>query len=287
MENLKSAIEKGMQGERVEGIERFEKPLNPEEISSQLQTRRIGKKIHYLSEIDSTNVYARKRAQEGGEEGEIVIAETQSHGKGRLGRRWVSPPYLNLYLSFILRPKLPPKQAPQITLMGAVALAETVQSCVPVAPEIKWPNDIKIGGRKVAGILTESACEADRILFVILGMGVNLNFPLELMPESIQQSATSLMVSVQRPVDRADFARRLIQNLDRCYGDLEDQGFPSIARRWEKFFQLRGKRVRVDMPDRPAFGKAMGIDGEGALILKDERGSLRRIVAGDVIPIDP
>ncbi len=275
-----------MDGESLEGMERFKVPLDPGHMRSQLQIQRIGKKIHYLSEIDSTNIYARRRAEEGGQEGEIVIAEAQTQGRGRLGRRWVSPPHLNLYMSVILRPKLPPNQAPQITLMSAVALAETVQSFVPFAPEIKWPNDIKIGGRKLAGVLTESSCETDRVHFVILGIGVNVNFPWELMPESIRQSATSLMVLAQKPVDRADFACRLILNLDQCYGELEDQGFSPIARRWEKFFQLRGKKVRVDMAGQSAFGTAMGLDREGALILEGDGGAFKKIIAGDVIPID-
>lgn len=275
-----------MRGESFEGVEGFRAPLDPEGICSRLQTERIGKKIHYLPEIDSSNIYARRRAEAGGEEGEIVIAEAQTHGRGRLGRRWVSPPYLNLYLSVILRPKLPPHQASQITLMSAVALADTVQSFIPAAPEIKWPNDIKVGGRKLAGVLTESSCDADRVHFVILGIGVNVNFPLELMPESIRQSATSLMVLARKPVDRAEFVRQLIQNLDQCYWELEERGFSLMASRWENFFLLRGKRVRVEMPDQSVSGTAMGIDGEGALILQSEGGGLKRIVAGDVIPIE-
>ncbi len=286
MEILKSEIETGAGKGGFEQLDRFEAPLDAEAICSRLRTEWIGKKIHYLAEVDSSNSYARARAERGGEEGEIVIAETQTHGRGRLGRQWFSPPYLNLYMSVILRPKLPPHRAPQITLMSAVALAETVESFVPVAPEIKWPNDIKVGGRKLAGVLTESSCDADRVHFVILGIGVNVNFPLERMPDSIQHSATSLMVLAQRPVDRADFVGRLIQNLDRCYGELNDRGFSHIARRWENFFQLRGKRVRVDMADQSTSGTAMGIDRDGALILQGEGGGFKKIIAGDVIPIE-
>lgn len=262
-------------------------PLRLEEIQRGLATRRLGSRIHYFPEVDSTNVHARKLAQEGASEGEIVIAESQTQGKGRMGRSWVSPPYLNLYLSVILRPKLSPIHASQITLMAAVALAETVQSFIPFPPEIKWPNDIMIGGKKLAGILTESSCERDRLLFVILGIGVNVNFPLSLMPETIQESATSMMILTQKPVDRVAFTSRLIQNLNRCYGDLEDQGFSLIARRWESFFRLRGKRIRVEMMDQAILGKAVGIDGDGALILEDEQGALKRIVAGDLIPMEP
>ena len=260
--------------------------LDCEMIEKGLRTKRLGKKVHYLPEVDSTNLYAHRLAEKGGLEGEIVIAESQSRGKGRMGRGWVSPPNLNLYLSVILRPKLPPKHAPQITLMSAVALAETVRSFTPFPPEIKWPNDILVKGKKLAGILTESSCNPDSILFVILGIGVNLNFPRELMPESIRESTTSIMMLAQKPVDRTAFALQLIQNLERCYGDLEERGFPSMAERWGSFFRLKGKRVRVEMFDRPVLGKAMGIDGDGALILEDEKGIRQRIVAGDVIPME-
>ncbi len=280
-------MDEGLKGLRDKGLEEFARPLQPHEVHRGLGAKRLGKRIHCFPELDSTNVYAYKRAQEGGEEGEVVIAESQTRGKGRMGRSWVSPPYLNLYLSVILKPDLPPIHAPQITLMSAVALAETIRSFIPSAPEIKWPNDIIVEGKKIAGILTESSCDPDRILFVILGIGVNLNFPRELMPETIRESATSIMILTQKPVDRTDFTRRLIQNLDRCYGDLEDKGFSSVARRWEGFFRLRGKRVRVEMMNQPISGKAMGIDGDGALIVEDEEGTLRKIVAGDVIPIDP
>lgn len=263
------------------------KSLRVEEIQSGLGTKRIGKRVHYFPALDSTNIYAHKRAQEGGEEGEVIIAESQTQGKGRMGRQWVSPPCLNLYLSVILRPRLAPSDAPQLTLMSAVAVAETVKAFLPFPPEIKWPNDILAGGKKLAGILTESACERDRILFVILGIGVNLNFPLELMPEVIRGSATSLLILTGAPVDRTDFARRLIQGIDQCYGDLEENGFSRISRRWDSFFGIRGKRVRVEMQGEIVLGKAIGIDGQGALILEEDGGALKKIIAGDVTPVEP
>jgi BirA family biotin operon repressor/biotin-[acetyl-CoA-carboxylase] ligase len=256
-------------------------------IEKGLRTRRLGKKIHYFSALDSTNLYARKLAEEGALEGEVVVAESQTGGKGRLGRIWISPPNLNVYLSVILRPKLPPLHAPQITLMAAVALAETVQCFIPLPTEIKWPNDILVGGKKLAGILTESSCDPGKILFVILGIGVNLNFPKELMPEAIRESATSIMALTGKPVNRSEFTLRLIQNLERCYGELEEGGFSFLAERWAGFFRLKGKRVRVQMLEQAILGKAMGIDIDGALILEDERGFVQRIIAGDVIPLDP
>ena len=276
-----------MKGYRDKGLDEISAPLDAEEIRRQLGTERLGKKLHYFPAIDSTNFYARNLAEQGAMEGEVVIAESQTHGKGRLGRSWVSPAKRNLYLSVILRPKLSPPHAPQITLMCAVALAETIQSFIPFPPEIKWPNDILVGGKKVAGILTESACTADRVLFVVLGIGVNVNFPREEMPESIRETATSLMTLSGAPVDRTVLALQLIRSLDRCYGDLEGLGFPPMAERWSGFFRLQGKRVKVEMMDQVVQGKAIGIDGDGALLVQDDRGMQQRIVAGDVIPLEP
>jgi BirA family transcriptional regulator, biotin operon repressor / biotin---[acetyl-CoA-carboxylase] ligase len=258
-------------------------PLQVHQIQDGLATSRLGHKIHYFSALDSTNSCARQLAEQGAEEGEIVIAESQNHGRGRLGRPWASPPYLNLYFSVVLRPKLPPMDAPQITLMAAVALADAVASFIPVVPVIKWPNDILVRGRKLAGVLTESSGDSTRIEFVILGIGVNLNYPCSLMPEAIRQRATSIVELTQKNVSREAFVRRLIQDLDRCYGELEEGGFDPLATRWEARFGFRGK---VDMTDRVLIGRAKGIDRDGALLLEDEMGECQRVVAGDVIPLE-
>lgn len=266
--------------------ERVAGPLQIQQVRDGLATRRLGTKLHYFSEIDSTNSYARRLAEQGASEGEIVIAESQTQGRGRLGRSWVSPPFLNLYLSLILRPKLRPVDAPQLTLMAAVALADTAGLFIGTPPSIKWPNDILVSGKKLAGVLTESACNSERIEFIILGIGVNLNYPVALMPEFIRERATSIVTLTGNAVSREAFARRLIQDLDRCYGELEEAGFSSLAARWEALFGSRGKRVRVEMTDRTILGTAQGLDSDGALIVEDDRGERHRIVAGDVIPAE-
>jgi BirA family biotin operon repressor/biotin-[acetyl-CoA-carboxylase] ligase len=254
-------------------------------IQDGLTTNRLGKKIHYFTELDSTNSHARRLAEQGVQEGEVVIAESQTQGRGRLGRPWVSPPYVNLYLSVILRPKLPPIDAPQITLMAAVALAEALAAFIPVFPAIKWPNDILAGGKKLAGVLTESACHGEQIDFVILGIGVNINYRVESMPDAIQKRATSMISFTGTNVSRESVVRRLIQDLDRCYGELEEMGFQTVAPRWEARFELRGKKVRVEMTDRIIIGTARGIDRDGALLVEDGRGEVQRVVAGDVVPV--
>lgn len=259
-------------------------PLDPGRVIDGLEPGRLGAHLHYFTEIASTNISARQMAEQGAPQGEIVIAESQTQGRGRLGRRWVSPPYANLYFSVILRPRLQPAQAPQVTLMAAVALAETLQLFLPIRPVIKWPNDVLVEGKKLAGILTELSCSADRVEFIILGIGVNLNYPSELMPEELRARATSVLAASGERADREVFLRRLIQHLDRCYGEFEDGGFGALAHRWERFFALRGRQVRVELLDQVVTGTIRGIDHDGALILMGPDGTAQRVIAGDVIP---
>ncbi|HWO41949.1 MAG TPA: biotin--[acetyl-CoA-carboxylase] ligase [Candidatus Eisenbacteria bacterium] len=261
-------------------------PLDIPRVRQGLASRRLGRKIHYFPLIDSTNSCARRLAEDGAADGDVVIAESQSHGRGRLGRAWISPPSLNLYLSAVLRPALPASAAPQLTLMAAVALADTVALFCDTEPSIKWPNDVLLEGKKIAGVLAESSCAAERIEFVILGIGVNLNYPAELMPEAIRDRATSLMIVRGQPVEREAFLRRLIQDLDRCYGELEEKGFGAIAQRWDARFNLKGKKIRVAMEDETLVGTAVGIDPEGALVVLDSGGASRRVFAGDVTPAE-
>src|SRR5262245_3518577 len=265
---------------------RIEGALQLQRVRDGLATKRLGSKLHYFAEIDSTNAYARCLAEQGANEGEVVIAEAQTQGRGRLGRGWISPPFVNLYFSVILRPRLAPVHTPQLTLMAAVALVDTVASFISTPPTIKWPNDILVGDKKLAGVLTESSCDSERIEFVILGVGVNLNYPVASMPDVIRQRATSILSLTKKSIEREAFLQRLNQDLDRCYGELEEMGFDSLALRWEAFFGLRDKRVRVEMIDKIITGTAQGIDRDGALIVGDDYEERQRIVPRDVFPLE-
>ena len=261
-------------------------PLDVTKVQEQLTARRLGAKFHYFAEINSTNTRARELAERGATEGEVVIAETQTQGRGRLGRHWESPALVNLYLSIILRPKLAPAQAPQITLMAAVALVETLAPLIAQAPMIKWPNDILVNGKKLAGVLTEAACSADVIEHVILGIGINVNYRVNSMPPEIRSRATSIADLTRGNVDRETVLVRLIQALDRCYGELEESGFDALRRLWEAHFGWRGQRVKVQHLDQVFIGRARGIEQDGALVLEDDHGVLHSIYAGDVIPLE-
>lgn len=256
--------------------------LIPSEVKPIPGVEWIGKVIHHFHALDSTNATAYQLALEGAEEGEVVVAEFQKKGKGRLGREWFSPPYLNLYLSVVLRPKLPPHQIPLITLMAAVAAAEAIHNFSGLLPSIKWPNDILIRERKVAGLLNETQSEMDRIHFVILGIGVNLNMDVQMLPEGIQKKATSLRREMGREVSRKAFLRTLLRELERWYAIFLAEGGELVLNAWRDWAQIKGRRVTVSSSGEILTGIAVDVDSDGALILETDNGVARRVVAGDV-----
>jgi BirA family biotin operon repressor/biotin-[acetyl-CoA-carboxylase] ligase len=256
--------------------------LLPSEIDPLLGTEWMGKKVHYFNSIDSTNSTAYQLALNGAEEGEVVIGESQKKGRGRLGRQWVSPPFLNLYLSVVLRPKIPPHQASLITFMAAVAAAETIERHSGLTPSIKWPNDLLLRKKKVAGLLNEIHSETDRIHFVILGMGINLNMDTKEFPKEIRTKATSLKEEKGQPVSRKAFAALLLESLERWYDVFLREGGAPVLKAWRDRAQIQGKEVRVTSFDEVLTGRAIDVDSDGALILETRGGERKRIVAGDV-----
>lgn len=256
--------------------------LTPSEVSPLLKTKWIGRTIHYFHAIDSTNSKAYELALAGAEEGEVVIAESQEKGRGRLGRKWFSPPFLNLYLSVILRPKIPPHQASLITLMAAVATADAVQKLSKLSPSIKWPNDILLEGRKVAGLLNEIHSEMDRIHFVILGIGVNLNMGAKMFSKEIQEVATSLKKEMGQVISRKAFLQALLLELEMWYEIFLKEGALPVLKAWRDRAQIEGRSVKVTSLGETLSGIAVDIDSDGALILETGDGEQKRIVAGDV-----
>jgi BirA family biotin operon repressor/biotin-[acetyl-CoA-carboxylase] ligase len=256
--------------------------LAPSEIKPLLKTKWMGKAIHYFTTVDSTNSKAYELALNGAEEGEVVIAESQEKGRGRLGRSWFSPPFLNVYLSIVLRPKIPPHQAPLITLVAAVAMAEAIEKFSGLAPSIKWPNDILLRDRKIAGLLNEIQSETDRIHFVILGIGVNLNMDAKMFPKEILKVATSLKRETGEMISRKGFVQRLLQELEDWYTIFLREGSPPVLEAWRKRARIKGKPVKVTSFGETLVGVAVDIDSDGALILETKDGERKRVVAGDV-----
>lgn len=260
-------------------------PLSIDTVCRARAAARLGSRIEYVESIDSTNTEARRLAAEGAAEGSVVIAETQTKGRGRLGRTWVSPPRRNLYLSIVLRPPIAVAQAAQLTLVAGVAVAETASEWAPHAA-IKWPNDVVIDGRKVAGILTEMDADDDRVRFVILGIGVNLNAAPEDFPEELRDKATALCAAAGRPIDRTAFVDRLLSRLEDRYALFLGQGFAAIRPLWEARSCLSGRSVQIDGAGQRYAGIVSGITDDGALLLRDAAGRDIRVVAGDVTVVD-
>jgi BirA family transcriptional regulator, biotin operon repressor / biotin---[acetyl-CoA-carboxylase] ligase len=252
------------------------------EIKPVLKTKWMGRTVHYFKTIDSTNSKAYELALLGAEEGEVVVAESQEKGRGRLGRSWYSPPYLNLYLSVILRPKILPRQASLLTLMAAVATADAVQEISGLLPLIKWPNDILLKRQKVAGLLNEIHAGMDGVHFAILGIGVNLNMDGESFSKEIRETAPSLKKEMGRAVLRKAFLETLLQKLETWYEIFLKEGALPVLTAWRDRAQIKGRRVRVTSCGETLSGIAVDIGSEGDLIIMTEEGKQKRVVTGDV-----
>jgi len=252
------------------------------EITSGLQTKRIGRQISSVRETESTNLLAFRLAENSAPEGTVVIAEAQTGGKGRLGRHWESPPGVNLYCSVILRPPMSPVRAPQLTFLSAVAVARAIEEVAQLRPTIKWPNDVLLNGRKVAGLLNEMSAETDTIHCVVLGIGVNINMGLEQFPNNLRQPATSLFLEKGVSVNRVDFTRALLTSLDTLYDYYLAHGFPVIREEWLSRSTVQGRKVRVSFGKGEMEGVVSGVDNDGALLIIRGDGTQERVLAGDV-----
>lgn len=263
-------------------------PTVPFEVAA-LRARRtaahFGGHIEYFAETDSTNLVAERLARGGAAEGTVVIADAQTHGRGRLGRHWVSPANRNLYLSIVLRPPMAAEDAPKLALMAGLATAECVREwCAQV--RLKWPNDILVDGRKVSGLLAEMGMEGDRLGHVILGIGVNLNIAIEEFPEELRNKAGSLLHATGHEVDRVVFTDRLLTHLEARYQQFVRQGFASMRKDWDALSSLHGARVCVEDTRGRYEGDVLGLADDGTLRLRDASGDEVRVVAGDVSVVD-
>lgn len=251
--------------------------LIPSEIKTGLKTGIIGKEIHYFRETESTNTRAREIAHSV-EEGTIIIAESQSGGRGRIGRKWLSPEG-GIWLSIILKPKIQPLHAARITLTAGLAVARTIQG-FGLEAGIKWPNDILIKGKKVCGILTEMEAELDRIDYCVVGIGIDANVDTELFPGEIRETSTSLKKELGHTVNRNEFVRRLLEEFEKEYLKFQGGDFSSILEEWRNMSETIGENVKVTTGSRTIYGEAIGVDNDGALILETHDGKLEKIVAG-------
>jgi BirA family biotin operon repressor/biotin-[acetyl-CoA-carboxylase] ligase len=256
--------------------------LIAEEISAGLETRRIGSNIIRFEKTDSTNLTAFQLGEQGAEEGTVVIAEEQSRGKGRLGRHWESPGGVNLYCSIILRPPIMPSMAPQFTLLSSVAVAQTIETTTSLLPRIKWPNDILVNGMKVSGMLNEMSAETEKINFIVLGIGVNLNMRREQFPNDLRHPASSLFLESGNTVNRVEFTRALLTAYDLLYDVYLNEGIAPIREQWIARSAFLGKKVKISFQGNESSGIAAGVDDDGALLLERNDGGIEKVLAGDV-----
>lgn len=249
------------------------------EVRSGLATEIIGRTIVYLDRIGSTMDAALRLGLENAPEGTLVIAESQTTGRGRLGRQWLSPKYKGIYFSLILRPRMMPAQASLLTLLAAVSICDSLKEFLGIEALIKWPNDIYIANRKVAGILTELNAEMDRVNFAVIGVGMNVNNDAD----SVPAGAVALKEITGEWINRVGLLQVLCRAMERDYLLFrEGAGIDLILRRWRQASFTLGRRVKVHCQNQVIEGEALDIDADGGLLIREDAGVTRKVMAGDV-----
>jgi len=261
--------------------------LSEREISPLLRSDEIGRRIHFLEEVTSTNDEAHRLAEAGALHGEVVIAERQTEGRGRRGRRWIDSPGSSLVFSVVLRPAIPPQRAPELALAAAVAVCEAARELGAGSATIKWPNDVECGGRKLAGLLAELRTEGVAVRHAVLGVGVNCGTAPGDFSDELRPVATSLAIERGAPLARPLALARLLESLDEWLALHELEGFAPVRERFLQLSSTIGRRVRAEVgesgaPLRTLQGEAVDLSEDGALVVREESGALVRIVAGEV-----
>lgn len=250
--------------------------LLPDEIQRDLTTKYIGRKLWVYEMVTSTNDTAWELAIKDAPSGSVVFAESQSKGRGRIGRSWFSPKRKGLWFSVILRPNLQPVYAPMITIAGSIAVAKAIMKHTGLSVWIKWPNDIYINNRKLGGILTEMNTELDRIKFVILGIGINVNIEPQVFPKELQEKAVSIKCS------RIEVVKEIMVSLEFYYNMLNKKNWDTIINEWKNLSLVLGKRIKLAQGKKYYDGQAVGIDQYGALILRQDDGFSKHFTSGDI-----
>lgn len=255
--------------------------LRPDEIENEFSKRLIGRKVYYYDETQSTNDVAEQLARDGAAEGTVVAAEYQSKGRGRLKRQWFSPKGKNLLFSVILRPNLDPGFVSLMTIMSSVAIARAMRK-EDVPAQIKWPNDVYVEGKKIAGILTEMSSEQDRVKYVVIGIGMNVNMSEEDFSEDVRSQAISMALLKKANLDRMSFFKKVLLELENCYLKIRQGFYEDILEEWSRCSFLVGQWIEVVSGQRKLEGVVLGTDARGELLLKLENGFIESIISGDI-----
>jgi BirA family biotin operon repressor/biotin-[acetyl-CoA-carboxylase] ligase len=255
--------------------------LFPFELQDRLNTKFMGRKIYYYDLIDSTMDMAMKLALEGEPEGTVICAEGQTKGRGRLQREWISPKYKGIYLSLILRPEVLPNQSPILTLLVSVSICQAINKITSVLPSIKWPNDILVNDKKIGGILTELNAEQDKINFAIIGIGINVNTQKSILPPN----ASSLSYEAKKNFSRIDLVKEILRDIEYFYLLFKEEGALPIIKKWREFSSLTGERVKVICQKERLAGVVLDIDSDGGLVIREDSGFIKKVMAGDVVKV--
>jgi BirA family biotin operon repressor/biotin-[acetyl-CoA-carboxylase] ligase len=253
-----------------------------EKFQESLRTKRFGKCVFFSHEVDSTNDWAKKLAKMGAEEGTVTAAQTQMAGRGRLGREWISPRG-GLWFSIVLRPDQKASEAAKLVFVASLAVAEVLHEKYLLGTETKWPNDVLVSGKKICGILAEMRTKDEKVNYVILGVGVNANFrPDDVFPKSVRIKATSIESELGKKIRLENLLRMLLEKMEMIYDSYLEVGFAYLLEEWKKYARFLGHRIVVRDRKERLSGLALDVDIEGALVLKLEQGTTRRILVGDI-----
>jgi BirA family biotin operon repressor/biotin-[acetyl-CoA-carboxylase] ligase len=272
-----------IQSERGKGYKLVERPdlILPAEIKKNLKTKIFGKKIYSYRKVGSTNMLGFRLAETKAEEGTLIVAEEQTKGKGRMGRSWYSPPQVGLWMSLILRPDIPPFKAPGLSICAGLALALAIKEMTGIESKTKWPNDCLIDGKKVGGILLELSAELDRINFVIVGIGVNVNHSEKDFPKDLASTATSIKIKVGHNISRLSLLTSFLEKFERIYLDFKKNGLSPHREMIKSFSSLLEEKVTVKFGKEKIEGMAEDIDDNGSLVIRTKKGE-RVVTAGEV-----
>jgi BirA family biotin operon repressor/biotin-[acetyl-CoA-carboxylase] ligase len=256
--------------------------LTHADVQRLLATRALGRRLHVLDQTPSTNDDVKRLALRGAPEGTVVLADHQTQGRGRQGRAFASPAGVGIYLSTLLRPTVAPTRLPQLTLMVAVAAAEALSEVSGIDIGLKWPNDVEIHGKKVAGILTEAVLRPGGPPAVVIGIGINVNTRLEQLPRELHERVTSLALAAGRRFARPALIAALLARLERLYEVFQTVGISPIRTRWLDFEHSIGRQVGFEAACGPSQGTITGLDNDGALLVQVGRSAPQRVIAGEV-----
>lgn len=255
------------------------------EIYKNIKTKTIGKKILYYKSITSTNFLAKqllKNETNNLLEGTVLIAEEQTAGRGRLGRNWHSPAG-GIWFTIILFPDMEPAYVSSITLMSAVVLVNSLKTLYKFKPQIKWPNDIVFNGQKIAGILTEMSVRMDKINYVLVGIGINANLQTDKFPAEIRDQSISLTEILQKPISRTQLLQLVLENFEKYYHILQKNQISFILEEWKKNTETLGKYIAIMSEEKIISGKAIDVNLDGSLVVKEDNGNLLNILSGTLL----